>query len=190
MNNKLTTRKKTKGKKKENLYAWGFFVLFLSFFLTVFFSYLSELCVSDSSVLVGVLVLFVLLVLNISSDVLANAVLSCPVPLFLSMASQKVKGAKRAVSMCRNAPKLGSIFADVIGDICGIVSGSISAALVVKIMALGADVPEIVWSILISAVIGALTVGGKAIFKVFAVKYNTKIVFFVARLTSFLVKEK
>lgn len=186
----MNQNKKSKGKKKENAYAWGFFVLFLSFFLTVLFSYLSEMCVSDSSVIVGVIVIFVLLIVNVSGDILANAVLSCTTPSFLSMASQKVVGAKRAVSMCKNAPKIASIFADVIGDICGIISGSVSALLVLKIGALGGSIPELVWSILVSALIGALTVGGKAIFKVFAVKYNTKIVFFVAKLTAFIVKEK
>ena len=91
----------------------------------------------------------------------------------------------------QNATKLGSVFADVIGDICGIVSGAAGAVLVVYIAAIAdGNIWEIVSSILVSAVIGALTVGGKAIFKHFAMKYNKQIVFSFAKFTTFFKKEK
>ena len=97
---------------------------------------------------------------------------------------------KRAVTFCRNATKLGSIFADVIGDICGIVSGAAGTVLVVYIAANKGTVWEIIVSIGISALIGALTVGGKAISKHFAIKYNKQIVFGFAKFTTFFKKEK
>ena len=106
------------------------------------------------------------------------------------MASNKIKGAKRAVTLCRNATRLGSIFADVIGDICGIVSGAAGTALVVYIAVSGSTTSELIASIGISAVIGALTVGGKAIFKHFAVKFNKQIVFGFAKFTTWFKKEK
>jgi CBS domain containing-hemolysin-like protein len=106
------------------------------------------------------------------------------------MASNKIKGAKRAVTFCKNATKLGSVFADVIGDICGIVSGASGAALVVFIAKDGGSTAELIASIGVSAVIGALTVGGKAIFKHFAIKYNKQIVFGFARFTTFFKREK
>ena len=102
----------------------------------------------------------------------------------------KIKGAKRAVTFCKNATKLGSIFADVIGDICGIVSGAAGTALVAYIALNSGKTLEIVASIGVSAVIGALTVGGKAIFKHFAIKYNKQIVFGFAKLTTLFKKEK
>ena len=105
------------------------------------------------------------------------------------MAAKKIKGAKRSVFFCRNATKLSSIFADVIGDICGIVSGAAGTALIVH-FAMTGSVYEIVVSIGVSAVIGALTVGGKAIFKHFAIKYNKRIVFGFAKFTTFFKKEK
>ena len=102
-----------------------------------------------------------LLVLNIGCDILANAILTSNAEAFHAMASNKIKGAKRAVTFCRNATKLGSIFADVIGDICGIVSGAAGTVLVVYIAANKGTVWEIIVSIGISALIGALTVGVK-----------------------------
>lgn len=185
-------KRKQKTKKKRSKYAWlwwGISVLFISFALTVLFSFLTEVSVKDSPVYVCVIVLFILLVLNIGCDILANAIISCSPECFHAMASNKIKGAKRAVSLCKNASKLSSIFADVIGDICGIVSGAAGTALVVHIARVGSTA-ELIASIAVSAVIGALTVGGKAIFKHFAIKFNKQIVFGFARFTTFFKKEK
>ena len=52
------------------------------------------------------------------------------------------------------------------------------------------SVEGMVISILISAVIGALTVGGKAFGKPISVKYNSKIAFGFAKFTTFFVREK
>ena len=185
-------RKKKKKNKKLKKYAWliwGISVFFLSFALTVVFSFLTEVAVKDSEAFVCVLVLFILLILNITCDVLANAIMSCSPEAYHAMASKKIKGAKRAVTFCRNASKLSSIFADVIGDICGIVSGAAGAALVVHMASAGITGTRIA-SILISAVIGAVTLGGKALFKHFAVTFNRQIVFGFARFTTFFIKER
>lgn len=179
-----------KKKNKKSPYTWGVFIFFLSLVLTVLFSFLAELAVENSGIGVCIAVLFALLVLNILADVLANAVVTCPTESLLSMASHKVRGAKRAVNMCKNATKIASIFADVIGDICGIVSGAAGAALALFIVHAGGGVPEIVASIGTSAVIGALTVGGKAISKPFAVQHNVAIVFGVAKFSTYFIKEK
>lgn len=182
-------KRKSKKKRKNDWLIWGVSVFFLSFVLTVVFSFLTEVSVKDSPSYVCVIVLLVLLILNIGCDVLANAIISVNPEAFHAMASNKIKGAKRAVSFCRNATKLSSIFADVIGDICGIVSGAAGTALVVHIAVLGTTA-ELIASIGISAVIGALTVGGKAIFKHFAVKYNKQIVFGFAKFTTVFKKER
>lgn len=182
---------KAKKRRPPQWLVWGLSVLFLSFGLTIIFSFLTELVISeDSPAIVCVVVLLVLLVLNIVCDVLANAIISCKPEAFHSMASNKIKGAKRAVTFCRNASKLGSIFADVIGDICGIVSGAAGAVLATIIALSGDDYVKFISSILVSAVIGALTVGGKALFKPFAIRFNKQIVFGFARFTTFFKKEK
>ena len=189
---KAARKKKKSKQKKKNKNAWliwGVSVFFLSFALTVLFSFLTEVSIKDSPFYVCVIVLIVLLVLNISCDVLANAIISITPEAFHAMASNKIKGAKRAVFLCRNATKLSSIFADVIGDICGIVSGAAGAALVVGVGVTGTTW-ELIASIGISAAIGALTVGGKALFKHFAVKFNKQIVFGFAKFTTFFKKEK
>ncbi len=188
---KTVKKKKQKKKRIPGWLSWGLSVLFLSFGLTVLFSFLTEISIKGSPVYICVIVLIVLLFLNIGCDMIANAIITCQPDAFHAMASNKIKGAKRAVTLCKNATKLGSVFADVIGDICGIVSGAAGAVLVVYIAAIAdGNIWEIVSSILVSAVIGALTVGGKAIFKHFAIKYNKQIVFSFAKFTTFFKKEK
>lgn len=190
LNQKKNKNKKKQKKKRIPVWlAWGLEVLLLSFALTVLFSFLTEISVKNSPAYICVIVLIVLLIVNISCDVLANAIISCNPEAFHAMAAKKIKGAKRSVFFCRNATKLSSIFADVIGDICGIVSGAAGTALIVH-FAMTGSVYEIVVSIGVSAVIGALTVGGKAIFKHFAIKYNKRIVFGFAKFTTFFKKEK
>ena len=182
---------KEKRKKFPKWLTWGLSVFFLSFGLTVIFSFLTELVISDNSpAALCVVVLVVLLILNIFCDILANAIISCKPEAFHSMASNKIKGAKRAVNFCKNASRLGSIFADVIGDICGIVSGAAGAVLATIIAVSGEEVLKLVASIMVSAVIGALTVGGKAFFKHFAIKFNKQIVFGFAKFTTIFKKEK
>lgn len=194
MDSDSSKRKNSKNKNQKHKrippwLAWGLGVLVLSFGLTVLFSFLTEISIKDSPAFVCIIVLVVLLVLNISCDVLANAIISCNPEAFHAMASNKIRGAKRAVTFCKNASKLGSIFADVIGDICGIVSGAAGTALALH-FAFDGKILQLIASIGVSAVIGALTVGGKAIFKHFAIKYNKGIVFGFAKFTTLFKKEK
>lgn len=184
-------RTNAKKKKPSKWFVWGIAVLFMSFGLTVVFSFLTELVIDEnSSAALCVVVLLALLALNIFCDILANAIISCKPESFHAMASNKIRGAKRAVTFCKNASRLGSIFADVIGDICGIVSGAAGAVLATIIALNGSDVIKLVSAIFVSAVIGALTVGGKAFFKHFAIKYNKQIVFTFAKFTTFFKREK
>lgn len=185
--------KKRRGKRKKRVpvwLSWGVTILILSFFLSILFSFLTEIAVNDSPVYVCIIVLVILLILNVGCDIIANAVVSCDVDGFNAMASRKIRGARRAVTFCKHAEKIASIFSDVIGDICGIVSGSAGAVLAAYFGFAEGSVEGIVASILVSAVIGALTVGGKAFGKPVSIKYNSKIAFAFARFTTFFVKEK
>lgn len=187
-----TKRDKPKKSKRPPAWLlWGLFVFVLSFALTVLFSFITEISITeDSPAFVCIIMLVVLLMLNISCDILANAIIACKPDPFHAMASNKIRGAKRAVTICRNASRLGSIFADVIGDICGIVSGACGAALAIIIAAGGGSTMQLISAIGVSAAIGALTVGGKAMFKHFAIKFSQGIVFGFAKFTTFFVREK
>ena len=77
---------------------------------------------------------------------------------------------------------MSSICNDVVGDICGVVSGSASATIAAQILEnFEFSWPRIV-SLVMSALVAGLTVGGKAVGKTFAINSCTVIISFVGRL--------
>ena len=70
------------------------------------------------------------------------------------------------------------------GDIAGIISGSAAAAIIAKLV-----IEERFWlrtsEILLSAVIAAVTVGGKAVAKEIAMRHANFIVFQIGRFLNF-----
>ena len=79
--------------------------------------------------------------------------------------------------LLRNAERVSSICNDVVGDICGVVSGSASATIAAQVLqnfelSFASVVP-----LVLSSLVAALTVGGKAVGKGIAVNNCTDIVY-------------
>ena len=136
----------------------------------------SEELMANSSILVAFLILLAIVLLGIIFDVVGVAVTSADEKPFHSMAARKVPGAQEAIQLLRNAEKVGSICNDVIGDICGVVSGSASATIAAQILSnFEFTWPRIV-SLFMSSLVAAMTVGGKALGKTVAIHSCTTIV--------------
>ena len=180
--------KRKKVKKKRNI--WWLKAGIISFVLAGFFSFLSELTASAEQLVIIVLLLAFLVLASILFDSIGVAVTSCDDKPIISMASRKVHGAKTAMWLVKNSGTVSSICNDVIGDIFGIISGACSAALVVKIAAnLEGDWQR--WlTIIISAIVSALTIGGKAFMKNVAINNSKDFVMFVARLVAVFNKDE
>ena len=104
------------------------------------------------------------------------AVTSADLEPFNSMSSRKVRGAKTAVKLIQNAEKVSSFCNDVIGDICGVVSGSAGAILSVGLANHYKGNP--LWiTLLTTAFIASLTIGGKALGKSYAINKNNIILY-------------
>ena len=115
-------------------------------------------------------------------DIIGVAVTSAEEKPFHSMAARKVPGAQDAIRLLRNAERVSSICNDVVGDICGVVSGSASATIAVQVLNnFDFSIPQLV-TLLMSALVAGLTVAGKAIGKTVAIKSSTKIVATVGRV--------
>ena len=81
--------------------------------------------------------------------------------------------------------KVSSLCNDVVGDICGIVSGSTAAVIVAELQR-SFSTTTILISIGITALISGLTIGGKALFKRVAIEESTQVVYRVARIMNAL----
>ena len=95
------------------------------------------------------------------------------------MAAKKRPGAAEALKLLRSAEKVSSFCNDVVGDICGVVSGSASAVIAVK--ALSSANSETFANILMSALVAGVTIAGKACGKNVAMKNATSIVYMVSK---------
>ena len=89
-----------------------------------------------------------------------------------------------------NSSTVSSICNDVIGDIFGIISGACSAAVVVKISLLLGESWQRWLTIIISAIVSALTIGGKAFMKNIAINNSKDFVMFVARILAVFNKDE
>lgn len=109
---------------------------------------------------------------------------------FHAMAAEKVYGAKEAIAIIKNADKFSSFCNDVIGDISGIVSGTATAIVLLQLSnilghAEGSSM-QLILSVIFTSFVAALTVGGKAIGKYFAINSSTQIMIFTGKTIAFL----
>lgn len=184
----VKVKKNSKPKKKRNI--WWLKAAIISLVLAAFVSFLSELTASSGQIVVIVLLLAFLILASILFDAIGVAVTSCDITPIISMSSRKIYGAKTAMWLVKNSNVVSSVCNDIIGDIFGIISGTCSAVIVLKIVAT-LDAGWQRWlSIIISAIVSSLTIGGKAFMKNIAIKNSKEFVMFVARILALFVPEE
>jgi len=182
LDNKVKFRQQN-GNKQIN-YQWIVTISLVTLVIAMLLSYFSLLFMNIVSLIGAILLLLVIISLGIFSDLLGIAVTAANETPFHSMASCKVKGAKESIFIIRNASSVSNFFNDVIGDIAGIISGSASAAIIIKLM-LDSDGQELVTSIVIGGLIAAFTVGGKAYGKEIALRHSNAIVYRIGIILSY-----
>jgi len=139
------------------------------------------------NILAAVLVLLFFILVGVLFDIIALAIATADEKPFHSMASRRIKSAKYAIKLIRNAEKIVSFFSDVIGDIAGIVSGSTGAA-IAAVLFISTDYDSyksIIGSFTITGLIAALTIGGKAFGKSIALNRSYEIVNMVSKVICF-----
>jgi len=176
-------------KESESSKKWLFTVSVLSFSLSIVFSYIATTTVNKLPIPISILVLLLVILIGVLFDMISMAVTIAQEKSFHAMASKKLDGARTSIMLIRNAPKVASILSDVIGDICGILSGAIGTIVSLKITSyynMSFDI-----QIVISAVIAALTIGGKAKLKFVAQEHSEVIVEKFSKVLSiFMINKK
>ncbi|MBE6022403.1 MAG: hypothetical protein E7231_04100 [Cellulosilyticum sp.] len=164
-------------------------IIGITFIIATFFSYIFEVLLGDVPLLIAFFLLISIIIIGIICDGIGNAVVAVDEISFHSMAASRVKGAKESIVLIRNAPMVANLFNDVIGDICGIISGSTASAIVLSIES-GFGIQSVLLSIAMSGFVAALTVGGKAIGKGFAIARARYIVYYVGIVMYYVKKLK
>ena len=176
--------------KKSKLWIWPLIVLITAVSLSLSFSLLSELVLDGATIIISCIVIFVFIALAIITDMLGLAIASSNLDHFTAMAARKVKGSKQAIALIKNADKASSVLNDVVGDVCGILSGAAGASIVAKIaIDNGATFMSIFVPSLIAAIIAGLTISGKAVFKKVAIKYADSITLRFSKILNFFTRK-
>ena len=131
MKNTLDNKKSPKSKPGIN---WAVKATFISFFMTIAFSLFSELIVRSASVYISAFIVLLLVIISIIFDMIGTAMASAEQAPFVAMSSRKVRGAKEVLGLIKNTDKVCSICNDIVGDICGIVSGAATSAIIYNVV--------------------------------------------------------
>ena len=187
----LKSIKKELNKKKKELVdkKWILKIVIVTFLISLTFSILSETTIPKVNIFFGILILILFIGIGILFDIIGVAITSSDEAPFHSMNSRKIKGADIAVLLKQNADKMSSFCNDVVGDICGIVSGTASSIIAISI-ASTFHIDSFITVLLVTAIVASLTIGGKAIGKSFAINKSNYILYEVSKLISKFYKIK
>ena len=177
----MKSAKHEKGKKSSHHNRWPLTAFIMAMVLSAILTLASEAMLDGAGMAVALLILLLFIGLGILFDILGTAVMSADAKPFHSMAAHKVKGAKQALMLLRNADRVSNVCNDVVGDICGIVSGATSAVIVTQLQR-GLSVQSVLISVGVTALVSAMTIGGKAMGKPFAMKQSTRVVYLAGRI--------
>lgn len=170
-------------------YKWIIGIIIWTFIISGAITLVSETMLKKVNIYIAFIILVLIIFIGIGFDIIGVAVTAADETPFHSMASRKVHGARKAVSLIRNADKVSNFCNDVIGDVCGVVSGGTGAVIVVKIMSSTSMKQGLILTIVISAAIASITVGGKAMGKNYAISQSNNIVYGVAWLLEYKNKK-
>ncbi len=185
----IESKRKEKINKKKTEYKWILKIVLIAFALSFGLSYVSQVTIPNLSLFFGILITLLFIGIGILFDIIGVSVTSSDETVFHSMNSRKVPGADIAVKFKKNASKVSNFCCDVVGDVCGIISGTAATA-IATILA-----NQFNWSLLftglfVAAIVAALTIGGKALGKGFAINKSDIILYQFAKTVSHFYKGK
>ena len=185
----IESKRKEKINKKKTEYKLILKIVLIAFALSFGLSYVSQVTIPNLSLFFGILITLLFIGIGILFDIIGVSVTSSDETVFHSMNSRKVPGADIAVKFKKNASKVSNFCCDVVGDVCGIISGTAATA-IATILA-----NQFNWSLLftglfVAAIVAALTIGGKALGKGFAINKSDIILYQFAKTVSHFYKGK
>jgi len=179
-----------KPKKLEHVeYKWVVKIVLLTFSISFFLSVLSETIIPNVNISSGIIILVLFIFVGVLFDMIGVAVTAADIVPFNSMNSRKVRGADIAVLFKKNADKVSSFCNDVVGDICGIISGTSSSIIAINLAPL-TPFNKFYVIIFVTSTVAALTIGGKAIGKSIAINNSNTILYDFSKVVSKFYKIK
>ena len=174
---------KRKGRVKYS--HWALKATIITFFTSAFFSFVAESTESNGNLIVIVVLLLFLIVGNVVFDGIGIAAATADETEVKRLSKHCGRSEKIAIYIVENADIVSNVCNDVIGDICGVISGSAAAVISARVLLLSKSGSEIFITLLLSAVVSGMTVGGKACGKSLAMNSSTAVVRTAAKVLCF-----
>lgn len=175
---------RSKKRKKNSAYRWALQVFLLTLVLSGIMTLGSGIMMQGAGMLAAVIVLCMLIAIGVLFDMLGVAITSADQAPFIAMTSKRVRGAKQSLNILKNAERYSNICNDVIGDIAGIISGAAGAAISTMLTLRYGMVSAVVWAVITSAAISALTVSLKSLGKGVAIDNSRQLVLWMGKIVS------
>ena len=177
------TKRREKIKKEKVDVKWLIIVVITTFILSFGLSFIANSTIPNLSLIFGIIITLVFIFIGILFDIIGVSVTSADEAIFHSMSSRKVKGASVAVRLKKNADKTSSFCCDVIGDICGVISGA-SGTTICALLVKEYNTNLLLTGLIVAAIISSLTIGGKVIGKSFAINKSDIILYEFSKFIS------
>ena len=170
---------------KKAGFKWIFKIVIISFVASIVFTFATTEILGRSGYIISFGILALFIIIGIIFDVIGIAVTAANEAPFNAMATRRQRGAKEALLLIKNADRVACYTNDVVGDVTGIISGTTAALIAARLMD-GFSTENLLIPAIISAVVTAVTVGGKAIGKNLAFNKNVAILHSVGKVLSVL----
>lgn len=151
----------------KNSTKWAFKVFILSISLSIIFSLVSQSLLPSLSPFFSIFVIVFFVFVSVIFDMVAVAFTSINKEQLDKFKNEN--GYVMAVKLCERADKVASFGGDVVGDICGILSGAGGVSLVVNMNIQDTNL-NLVVTCLVSSLIAGITIFCKAIMKTYALQ--------------------
>ena len=182
-------KKELQKKRKESVnYKWIIKIIISAFLISLIFSTASELILPKVNLLLGIIIVLSFIFLGVIFDMIGVSVTASEEAPFHAMASRKIKGAKIAVKLKKNADKVSTFCNDVVGDICGIISGAGGAVISLNLSDT-LNLNTFMIAIVVTSIISAITIGGKALEKSYAINKSNEILYNTSKILSIFIKK-
>lgn len=154
----------------------------ITFVLAIVVSLVTEYFLrSIISLILAFSILLFIILIGVVFDAIGVAVAVAQEPPFHAKAADRVRGAAEALQLIRRADRVANFCSDVVGDVCGTISGAIGATITLRLLFIRPGWSELVVAVIMTGLIAATTVGGKVIGKTLAINQANDIMFGVGR---------
>lgn len=158
----------------------------LTFFLSLILTYVAEVFLQQVLVLFfAFLFLLLVILLGVIADMIGFAAAAADATPLNAKAANKVLGARQAVRLIRNADQVAVFCSDVMGDISSTLAGAMGAVIVFRLITQHHSISS--WhTIVMTALVAAVTVGGKALGKGIALQEASEIMFRLGQVVAWV----